>query len=79
MLTWANFARRYPLWLAIGGPLVAAVLMIPLRSHVANTDLALAGSRRHIGLLGLGHRRPVVANVAACQALDFDLVVDDST
>ena len=32
---------RYPLWLALLGPLAAAALMIPLRSHVPNTDLAL--------------------------------------
>ena len=32
---------RYPLWLALVGPLAAAGLMIPLRSHVPNTDLAL--------------------------------------
>ena len=42
MLTWADVARRYPLWLAVVGPFAAAALMIPLRSHVANTDLALA-------------------------------------
>ena len=33
---------RYPLWLALLGPLAAAALMVPLRSHVPNTDLALA-------------------------------------
>ena len=33
---------RYSLWLALLGPLAAAALMIPLRSHVPNTDLALA-------------------------------------
>jgi hypothetical protein len=42
MLTWANIVRRYPLWLAVVGPFAAAALMIVLRSHVANTDLALA-------------------------------------
>ena len=37
-----DLKRRYPLWLALVGPLAAAALMIPLRPHVANTDLALA-------------------------------------
>jgi K+-sensing histidine kinase KdpD len=36
-----DFWRRYPLWLAVLGPLAAAVVMVPLRSHVPNTDLAL--------------------------------------
>ncbi len=34
--------RSYPLWLALLGPLAAAALMVPLRGHVPNTDLALA-------------------------------------
>jgi hypothetical protein len=42
MVSWAEIGRRYPLWLALLGPLAAAALMVPLRSHVPNTDLALA-------------------------------------
>jgi hypothetical protein len=34
--------RLYPVWLALLAPLGAAALMIPLRTHVPNTDLALA-------------------------------------
>jgi hypothetical protein len=37
----ARLTRHYPLWLALLGPAAAAALMIPLRSQVANTDLAL--------------------------------------
>jgi K+-sensing histidine kinase KdpD len=42
MLAWTELRARYPLILALIGPLAAAALMIPLRSHVQNTDLALA-------------------------------------
>jgi hypothetical protein len=41
MTSWAKVTGRYPLWLALVGPLSAAALMVPLRSHVPNTDLAL--------------------------------------
>jgi Domain of unknown function (DUF4118) len=41
MLPRPTFGHRYPLWLALLGPLAAAALMTPLRSHVPNTDLAL--------------------------------------
>ncbi len=34
--------NRYPLWLALAGPLVAAAVMVPWRGHLPNTDLALA-------------------------------------
>ena len=42
MTLWAKVTSRFPLWLAVVGPLIAAALMVPLRSHVPNTDLALA-------------------------------------
>ncbi len=42
MVSWADIRRRYPLWLAVLAPAAAAVLMVPLRAHVPNTDLALA-------------------------------------
>ncbi len=38
----AQITRHYPLLLALLGPAAAAALMTPLRSHVTNTDLALA-------------------------------------
>jgi hypothetical protein len=38
----AHFIRHYPVWLALLAPLAAAALMIPLRSRVLNTSLALA-------------------------------------
>ena len=37
-----EICRRYPLWLAVLVPAAAAALMVPLRAHVPNTDLALA-------------------------------------
>ena len=42
MVAWTDLRAHYPLILALIGPLAAAALMIPLRSHVQNTDLALA-------------------------------------
>jgi hypothetical protein len=42
MLSSSKITSRYPLWLAVAGPLVAAAVMVPLRNHVPNTDLALA-------------------------------------
>jgi uncharacterized protein DUF4118 len=41
-LSWAEIRSRSPLWLALLGPVAAAALMVPLRTHVPNTDLALA-------------------------------------
>jgi hypothetical protein len=38
----AHIIRHYPVWLALLAPLAAAAVMIPLRSHVLNTSLALA-------------------------------------
>jgi hypothetical protein len=37
-----HITRHYPVWLALLAPLAAAALMIPLRSHLLNTSLALA-------------------------------------
>lgn len=42
MVQWDDLKRWTPIWLALTGPLVAAAVMIPLRSHVPDTDLALA-------------------------------------
>jgi len=42
MLTWADLKDRFPLVLALIGPLAAAALLVPLRGHVQNADLALA-------------------------------------
>ncbi len=42
MLSWTPVTRRLPLWLALFGPLAAAAVMITLRTHVPDTDLALA-------------------------------------
>ena len=36
-----KITKRYPLWLALAGPLAAAAAMVPLRDHLPNTDLAL--------------------------------------
>jgi hypothetical protein len=41
MPAWTDLRDRYPLVLALIGPLAVAALMIPLRNHVQNTDLAL--------------------------------------
>jgi K+-sensing histidine kinase KdpD len=41
MPVWTDLRGRYPLALALLGPLAAAALMVPLRNHVQNTDLAL--------------------------------------
>jgi K+-sensing histidine kinase KdpD len=41
MSAWTDMRARYPLALALWGPLAVAALMIPLRNHVQNTDLAL--------------------------------------
>jgi K+-sensing histidine kinase KdpD len=37
----SKITKRYPLWVALAGPLVAAAAMVPLRDHLPNTDLAL--------------------------------------
>ena len=42
MISGAQITRRYAVWLAVLAPAAAAALMIPLRNHVLNTDLALA-------------------------------------
>ena len=41
MIFRAQLTRRYPVALALVGPAAVAALMIPLRTHVLNTDLAL--------------------------------------
>jgi hypothetical protein len=38
----AHIIRHYPVWLALLTPLAVAAVMLPLRSHVPNTSLALA-------------------------------------
>ena len=41
MISRAQLIRHYPVGLALIGPAAVAALMIPLRTHVLNTDLAL--------------------------------------
>jgi hypothetical protein len=41
MSSLTKITNRYPLWLALVGPLAAAAVMVPLRGHLPNTDLAL--------------------------------------
>jgi K+-sensing histidine kinase KdpD len=42
MIPRTQIVRHYPVWLALLAPAVGAALMVPLRNHVHNTDLALA-------------------------------------
>jgi hypothetical protein len=74
MVSGAQITRQYPLWLALLGPAAAAALMIPLRSHVTNTDLALA-MVVVVALVVLPGRRlaALIAGVSAGVWFDFFL------
>lgn len=74
MLAWTDLRARYPLVLAVIGPLAVAALMIPLRNHVQNTDLALVVVVA-VALVVLPGRRvaAVVAGLSAGAWFDFFL------
>jgi hypothetical protein len=68
----ADIKSRGPLWLALLGPAVAAALMVPLRAHVPNTDLALAMVVVVALVVLPGWRSAaVVAGLAAGVSFDF--------
>jgi hypothetical protein len=69
-----DLRARYALVLALIGPLVVAALMVPLRSHVQNTDLALAMVVAVALLVLPGWRvAAVLAGLSAGAWLDFFL------
>ncbi len=74
MISGAQIDRHYPFWLALLAPAAAAALMIPLRSRVLNTDLALA-MVVVVALVVLPGRRTaaLVAGVSAGVWFDFFL------
>jgi Domain of unknown function (DUF4118) len=74
MVSGHSLKSRYPLWLALIVPLAAAALMVPLRSHVLNTDLALAMVVVVALVVLPGHRTAaLVAGVSAGVWFDFFL------